>query len=202
MIAVIRYGAGNIRSVLSALRRLGHDAVITDDKSVIENADKVIFPGVGAAPSAMASLEEHGLVDTIRNLKVPFLGICLGMQLMCAFSEEGDVECIGAIPSRVMRFPEGRGDKIPHMGWNDLQVLNPCAMTEDMEKDPYVYFVHSYHKSPADSPDVIATADYGQAVPAICGRDNVLGFQFHPEKSGPVGARLLQNVIAYVQEKG
>ncbi len=190
MIAVIRYGAGNIRSVLSALRRLGHDAVITDDKSVIENADKVIFPGVGAAPSAMASLEEHGLVDTIRNLKVPFLGICLGMQLMCAFSEEGDVECIGAIPSRVMRFPEGRGDKIPHMGWN---TISNCSGTlyRYVDDGSYMYFVHSYYVPLSEHTSAVAEYD-GIEFSASIEKDNFMLTQFHPEKSGDAGELVLK----------
>lgn len=190
MIAVIRYGAGNVLSVMNALSRLGCEAVLTDDPEAIRSADKVIFPGVGEASSAMAYLDSHGLSDVIRGLKQPFLGICLGMQLMCSSSEEGDTECLGIFPERVTLFPKGRGYKIPHVGWNTITDLSGPLFLDTWEGE-YVYFVHSYYVPL--TPFTSAVAEYdGMAFSAALEKDNFLGVQFHPEKSADAGERVLR----------
>ena len=188
----------------NAWKRLGVSVDITRDPAVIRQADFIELPGVGAIRDAMANLKKFELIpvleEQVRAGKF-FMGVCLGMQALFEKDYEGgEYDCLGFLPGDIVPFRTTL--KVPHMGWNELEFRGSHWLQKGLPAHPYVYFVHSYHKSPADSPDVIATADYGQAVPAICGRDNVLGFQFHPEKSGPVGARLLQNVIAYVQEKG
>lgn len=203
-VAVIDYEVGNLANVYNAWKRLGVAVDITRDPAVIRNADFIELPGVGAIRDAMANLQKFDLIPVL-NEQVKagkfFMGVCLGMQALFEKDYEGgEYNCLGFLPGDIVPFRTTL--KVPHMGWNELEFRGSHWLQKGLPAHPYVYFVHSYHKSPADSPDVIATADYGQAVPAICGRDNVLGFQFHPEKSGPVGARLLQNVIAYVQEKG
>ena len=203
-VAVIDYEVGNLANVYNAWKRLGVAVDITRDPAVIRQADFIELPGVGAIRDAMANLKKFELIrvleEQVRAGKF-FMGVCLGMQALFEKDYEGgEYDCLGFLPGDIVPFRTAL--KVPHMGWNELEFRGSHWLQKGLPAHPYVYFVHSYHKSPADSPDVIATADYGQAVPAICGRDNVLGFQFHPEKSGPVGARLLQNVIAYVQEKG
>ena len=203
-VAVIDYEVGNLANVYNAWKRLGVAVDITSDPAVIRQADFIELPGVGAIRDAMANLTKFELIpvleEQVRAGKF-FMGVCLGMQALFEKDYEGgEYDCLGFLPGDIVPFRTTL--KVPHMGWNELEFRSSHWLQKGLPAHPYVYFVHSYHKSPADSPDVIATADYGQAVPAICGRDNVLGFQFHPEKSGPVGARLLQNVIAYVQEKG
>lgn len=203
-VAVIDYEVGNLANVYNAWKRLGVAVDITRDPAVIRQADFIELPGVGAIRDAMANLKKFELIpvleEQVRAGKF-FMGVCLGMQALFEKDYEGgEYDCLGFLPGDIVPFRTTL--KVPHMGWNELEFRGSHWLQKGLPAHPYVYFVHSYHKSPADSPDVIATADYGQAVPAICGRDNVLGFQFHPEKSGPVGARLLQNVIAYVQEKG
>lgn len=203
-VAVIDYEVGNLANVYNAWKRLGVSVDITRDPAVIRQADFIELPGVGAIRDAMANLKKFELIpvleEQVRAGKF-FMGVCLGMQALFEKDYEGgEYDCLGFLPGDIVPFRTAL--KVPHMGWNELEFRSSHWLQKGLPAHPYVYFVHSYHKSPADSPDVIATADYGQAVPAICGRDNVLGFQFHPEKSGPVGARLLQNVIAYVQEKG
>lgn len=190
MIAVIKYGAGNVRSVLSALSRLGYEGTLTDDKSIIESADKVIFPGVGEASSAMTALRNKGLVDVIRRLKVPFLGICLGMQLMCSNSEEGDTDCIGVIPSSVLRFPEGRGFKVPHMGWNTIE-SSKGLLYKNVPDESYMYFVHSYYVPISEYTSAITEYD-GIRFSASLEKDNFMLTQFHPEKSGDRGELVLK----------
>lgn len=203
-VAVIDYEVGNLANVYNAWNRLGIDADITRDPAVIRQADFIELPGVGAIRDAMANLQKFELIpvlnEQVRAGKF-FMGVCLGMQALFEKDYEGGTyDCLGFLPGEIVPFRTAL--KVPHMGWNELEFRSSHWLQDGLPPHPYVYFVHSYHKSPADSPDVIATADYGQAVPAICGRDNVLGFQFHPEKSGPVGARLLQNVINYVQKEG
>ena len=203
-VAVIDYEVGNLANVYNAWKRLGVAVDITRDPAVIRQADFIELPGVGAIRDAMANLKKFELIpvleEQVRAGKF-FMGVCLGMQALFEKDYEGgEYDCLGFLPGDIVPFRTAL--KVPHMGWNELEFRGSHWLQKGLPAHPYVYFVHSYHKSPADSPDVIATSDYGQAVPAICGRDNVLGFQFHPEKSGPVGARLLQNVIAYVQEKG
>ncbi|WP_300625975.1 imidazole glycerol phosphate synthase subunit HisH [uncultured Megasphaera sp.] len=203
-VAVIDYEVGNLANVYNAWKRLGVSVDITRDPAVIRQADFIELPGVGAIRDAMANLKKFELIPVLEEqVKAGkfFMGVCLGMQALFEKDYEGgEYDCLGFLPGDIVPFRTTL--KVPHMGWNELEFRGSHWLQKGLPAHPYVYFVHSYHKSPADSPDVIATADYGQAVPAICGRDNVLGFQFHPEKSGPVGARLLQNVIEYVQEKG
>lgn len=203
-VAVIDYEVGNLANVYNAWKHLGVSVDITRDPEVIRQADFIELPGVGAIRDAMANLKKFELIPVLEEqVKAGkfFMGVCLGMQALFEKDYEGgEYDCLGFLPGDIVPFRTTL--KVPHMGWNELEFRGSHWLQKGLPAHPYVYFVHSYHKSPADSPDVIATADYGQAVPAICGRDNVLGFQFHPEKSGPVGARLLQNVIEYVQEKG
>lgn len=203
-VAVIDYEVGNLANVYNAWKRLGVSVDITRDPAVIRQADFIELPGVGAIRDAMANLKKFELIPVLEeqvNAGKFFMGVCLGMQALFEKDYEGgEYDCLGFLPGDIVPFRTTL--KVPHMGWNELEFRGSHWLQKGLPAHPYVYFVHSYHKSPVDSPDVIATADYGQAVPAICGRDNVLGFQFHPEKSGPVGARLLQNVMEHVQEKG
>ncbi|MBO8436476.1 MAG: imidazole glycerol phosphate synthase subunit HisH [Spirochaetes bacterium] len=190
MIAVIRYNAGNVLSVMNALSRLGHEAVLTDDEALIKHADKVIFPGVGEASSAMEYLNRTGLADVIRSLKQPFLGICLGMQLMCSSSEEGDTKCLGIFPETVKAFPRSSGYKIPHVGWNTISKLKG-PLYRNTDENAYVYFVHSYYV-PLSS-DTTAVCNYDDLdFSASLSFANFHGMQFHPEKSGSEGERMLR----------
>ncbi|ASS67862.1 MULTISPECIES: imidazole glycerol phosphate synthase subunit HisH [unclassified Paenibacillus] len=196
MIAIIDYGLGNLHSVSKAVERLGFEAVVTADRAEILGADAAILPGVGAFGDAMAYLRETGMDEAARAYAAsgkPLLGICLGMQLLFAEGEEhGSHEGLGLLPGRVVRF---EGDyKIPHMGWNRLDFLQPSPLTAGLEEG-HVYFVHSYHVQVGEKSDLIATADYHQPVTAIVGRGNVYGMQFHPEKSGELGMSLLRNFL-------
>lgn len=191
-IAVIDYNAGNVRSVLYALERLGIAATLTADPKHIATADKVIFPGVGEAAGTMQHLRERGLDEVIKGLTQPVLGICLGMQLLCAHSEEGDTTCLGLIPQQVLRFRPHAGEKVPHMGWNTIGQLKSGLFSPDPE-DQYVYFVHSYYVEPG--PYTIAVTDYVQPFSAAVQKDNFYATQFHPEKSAQAGARILKNFI-------
>jgi glutamine amidotransferase len=190
MIAIIDYGAGNIRSVTNALHRLGADPVLTADPSVLEQADKVIFPGVGEAVNAMQAVRAAGLEAVIPGLRQPVLGVCLGLQLMCRHSEEGDTPGLGIFAAQVKRFP-AKG-KIPHMGWNSLQNLQG-ALFAGLREGSDVYFVHSYYAEL--SAETVATTDYLLPFSAALSRDNFYAVQFHPEKSGPVGAAILKNFL-------
>lgn len=201
-IAIIDYEVGNLANVYNAWRRLGMDPVITRDKAVIDDAAIVELPGVGAIRDAMGNLEKFDLVpilqDQVKKGKF-FMGVCLGMQALFETDYEGGTyHGLGFIPGEIVPFQTKL--KVPHMGWNELEFRKAHWLQEKLPAHPYVYFVHSYHKSPVDTPDVIATADYGQPVPAICGNNNVVGFQFHPEKSGKVGEQILQNIVNYVQK--
>ncbi len=189
-IAVIKYSAGNIRSVLIALERLNVNATVTDDPEEIRSADKVIFPGVGEASSAMAYLKERGLDLVIKELKQPVLGICLGLQLMCKHSTEGDTECFGIFDNKVIRFPET--DKVPHMGWNSITNLN-SPLFKDIEEGAHVYFVHAYAAEPGV--DQIAKSNYIMPFASAIQKDNFYATQFHPEKSGDIGEKILKNFI-------
>lgn len=193
MTAVIRYNAGNVLSVMNALSRIGSDAVLTDDPDTIISSDHVIFPGVGEASSAMSYLREKGLDEVIRGLTQPFLGICLGMQLMCSSSEEGDVDCLGIFPERVSLFPRDRGFKIPHMGWNTLERTSG-PLFRGIQDEEYVYFVHSYYVPSSSSSSALTEYD-GITFSSALSRDNFHGVQFHPEKSGRTGERILRNFL-------
>lgn len=192
-VAVIKYNAGNIYSVLCALRRLGIDPVVSDSPEVLSRADKVIFPGVGEASSAMRYLREHGLDRVIVNLTQPVLAICIGLQLLCLHSEEGDADCLGVFNIPVRRFvPRDGEEKIPHMGWNTLHNLQG-PLFRGIGEGSYVYFVHSYY-APV-SADCVAQCDYITPFSAALNRDNFYATQFHVEKSGAVGARILENFL-------
>ncbi len=193
-VAIIKYNAGNIRSVDYALRRLGVTPVITADPEQIAKADKVIFPGVGEALTTMTYLREHGLDRVISALRQPTLGICLGMQLLCQRSEEGGADCLGIFPVEVKRFvPRENTDKVPHMGWNTLADTR-SALFEGLREDSFVYFVHSYYVPACDF--TIATTDYIHPFSAALRKNNFYATQFHPEKSGSVGECILKNFLA------
>lgn len=192
MIAIVDYKMGNLRSVENALRRLGADFTVTADADVIRRADKVLLPGVGNAAEAMENLRAAALVDVIRSLRQPVLGICVGMQVMCRHSEEGDVDCLGIFDARVKRFVPAPDVKVPHMGWNRIGNLE-TKLFKDLEGGSYVYFVHSYY--PELCPDTIATATHGVMFSAALKYENFYGTQFHPEKSGDVGERIISNFL-------
>lgn len=190
MIAIIKYNAGNIRSVQNALERLGYDSLVTDDKNTILGADKVIFPGVGEASSAMRYLRERGLDDTIRAIEKPMLGICLGLQLMCTHSEENDTECLGIFDTHVKEFPTT--DIVPHMGWNSFMQVEG-ALFSGVDKTDDMYYVHSYYAEPCDH--TIATCEYILPFSCAMQKNNYFATQFHPEKSAGVGEQLLRNFL-------
>jgi len=187
-------GGTNIGSMRYALQRLGVEAALTSDAAAIRAADKVILPGVGAAGPGMARLRALGLVELLRSLTQPVLGVCLGMQLLCAHSEEGDTACLGVIPARVQRLAEAPGVRVPHMGWNTLSITRPHVLLAGLEPDDRAYFVHSY-AVPVGEWSVATTRD-GSEFSAVIARGNFHGMQFHPERSGEVGARLLRNFLA------
>ncbi len=189
-VVIIKYNAGNIRSVIYALERIGVNATVSDDPEVIKNADKVIFPGVGEATSAMNYLKERGLDNLIRSLSQPVLGICLGLQLMCSHSEEGDVDCLGIFPQKVRLFPPQ--EKVPQIGWNDIFNLQ-SPLFEGLNEHSFVYFVHSFYAEKGEN--TIATANYMLDYSAALHKDNFYAMQYHPEKSGDIGERMLQNFI-------
>ena len=194
MIAIIDYDAGNIKSVANALDRLGCVYTLTSDPEVIKSADKVILPGVGAAAEAMRSLEEKGLVSVIKGLRKPVLGICVGLQVLCRDSEEGDVKCMGVFDSHVRKFTAAPDAKVPHMGWNAIGNCD-SKLLRGIEGGSFVYFVHSYY--PTLCPDTIATCRHGaQLFSAALKYENFYGTQFHPEKSGSIGERILSNFIS------
>lgn len=193
-VAIIKYNAGNIFSVDCALRRIGITAEITDDPEKIRKADKIIFPGVGEASSAMAHLRHHRLDEVIRNLSQPLLGICIGQQLLCAHSEEGDTDCIGIFDVPVKRFqPSADGLKIPHMGWNRVQLTTENPLLTEALDNNFVYYVHSFYV-PLNC-WTIAKTEYIGEFSAAMRKNNFFATQFHPEKSGDVGERILKNFI-------
>ncbi|HJC51287.1 MAG TPA: imidazole glycerol phosphate synthase subunit HisH [Candidatus Anaerostipes avistercoris] len=200
MIAIIDYDAGNIKSVEKALQYLGEEAVITRDREEILNSDKVILPGVGAFGDAMEKLHQYRLVDTIQEVvdrRIPFLGICLGLQLMFESSDEAPgVEGLGLLPGKILRIPKKGDMKIPHMGWNDIKIKEGAKLFAGLEDHPYVYFVHSYYLQADDPSIVAATTEYGVTIHASVEKDNIFACQFHPEKSSTVGLQILKNFIA------
>lgn len=204
MIAVTDYGAGNLHSITKALERQGLDVRITESPQTLAGAEALIVPGDGAFGPAIARLRELGFAERIRayiQSGRPFLGVCLGMQLLFDESEEdGTHRGLGLLPGRVVRLPAGV--KVPHMGWNQLQIVRSSPLLDGIETGAYVYFVHSYHAVPQDPAIVAATAEYGASVAAVVGRDNLWATQFHPEKSGPVGLRMLANFARWAVGAG
>ena len=199
MIAIIDYDAGNIRSVEKALKFLGQDVKITRDPEEILSAEKVILPGVGAFGDAMGMLKEYGLDQVIRKTAgkgTPFLGICLGLQLLFERSDEAPgVEGLGILKGEILRLPEKEGYKIPHMGWNSLELIHNGRLFRDLPEDPYVYFVHSYYLKAADETIVKARTEYTTAIDASVEQGNVFACQFHPEKSSETGLKILKNFV-------
>lgn len=193
MIAIVDYGVGNLRSVENALKRLGSEYILTSDPETIRTASKVILPGVGNVAEAMANLREKGLVEAIRARRKPLLGICVGMQVLCRYSEEGDTQCIGLFDTDVLEFKPEAELKIPHMGWNRINNLS-SKLFKNIDEGTYVYFVHSYR--PQICRDTIATTDYGGLFSCALKYENFYGTQFHPEKSGDAGEAILKNFLA------
>ncbi len=191
-VAIIDYNAGNVQSVLYAMERLGVEACLTAEPDTIRAAPRVIFPGVGEANTTMQYLRQRGLDELIRSLTQPVLGICLGMQLLCEHSEENDTDCLGIIPLQVKRFRPRQGEKVPHMGWNRLYGLSNQLFDTDAEGS-YVYFVHSYYVEVG--PYTTALSDHVHPFSAAVQKGNFYATQFHPEKSGPVGERILRNFL-------
>lgn len=194
MIAIIDYEMGNLRSVGNALDRLGAEWKLTANPAEIRQASKVLLPGVGNDAEAMARLRERGLCEVIRDLRHPVLGICVGMQVMCRHSEEGDVDCLGIFDAKVRHFPEEDDLKVPHVGWNRINNLD-SKLFKGIDRGSYVYYVHSYYAPLC--PDTIATTRYGSTMfSAALKYENFYGTQFHPEKSGDVGERIIENFLA------
>lgn len=199
MVAIIDYDAGNIKSVEKAVNALGYDAVVTRDKDIILNADHVILPGVGAFGDAMKKLDSYGLIDVIKKVaadNIPFLGICLGLQLMFESSEEAPgVEGLSLLKGRIVLIPDSEDLKIPHIGWNSLKYPNKGRLFAGIPEDSYVYFVHSYYLQAEEEEIVRATTEYGTLIHASVEKDNVFACQFHPEKSSDVGMKILENFL-------
>lgn len=199
MVAIIDYDAGNIKSVEKAFISFGQEVVVTREKNVILSADHVILPGVGAFGDAMEKLHRYDLTDVIRMVAVqgiPFLGICLGLQLMFDSSEESEgVEGLGILPGRVCKIPDAPDLKIPHIGWNSLQYPHPGRLFEGVPEGSYVYFVHSYYLQAADASIVKAVTEYGTRIHASVEKENIFACQFHPEKSSEIGLRILKNFL-------
>lgn len=197
MIAILDYDTGNIRSVEKALQLLGEKVVLTRDKEELLAADHVILPGVGSFGAAMENLEKYGLIPVIREIVkrgTPFLGICLGMQLLFERSEESPgVQGLGILKGEILRIPEQKGLKIPHMGWNSLKLCNQGRLFEDIDDNAYVYFVHSYYLKAEDEKIVRAVCEYSACIHASVEKDNIFACQFHPEKSSDTGLQILKN---------
>ena len=203
MIAIVDYGAGNLRSVAKAIEKLGYHPQVTDDPQKVLGARAVILPGVGASDSAMSSLEERGLVEPIRTVirdGVPFFGVCLGLQLLLESSEEGSMPCLGVAPGKVKRFPDSV--KTPHMGWNEVTFKRSHPVLGGVESGSYFYFVHSYYAAPEDQNLVLGSTDYALPFCSVLARDNVVATQFHPEKSGALGLRLYENFLQAIVKDG
>lgn len=194
-VAIVKYNAGNIYSVVNAMQRLGVEPIITDDAEVLASADRVLFPGQGEASSTMAYIKEHQLDRIILDLKQPVLGICIGQQLLCKHSEEGNTDCMGLFPMEVKRFqPTCHEDKVPAIGWNRIELGDePCNLFKGLGANPYVYFIHSYYVPVSQW--TIATANYTLPFSAALHKDNFYATQFHPEKSGKVGEQILKNFM-------
>jgi len=199
MIAIVDYDAGNIKSVEKALQFLGQEPVVTRDKETLLQAEKVIVPGVGAFGDAMGKMHQYGLVEVLREIAAkgtPLLGICLGLQLFFESSEETpEVEGLGLLPGKIVRIPDKEGFKIPHMGWNSIQINPASRLLKGIEEGAYVYFVHSYYLQAENEADVAATTDYVVNIHAAAEHENIFATQFHPEKSGEIGLQILKNFI-------
>jgi glutamine amidotransferase len=198
MIALIKYRAGNIASVSNALERLGVDFYLAETTAQLDKADGVIFPGVGHAYSAMESLKENGIDEWLKSTKKPVLGICVGMQLLFESSTEGDTKGLGVIPGKLLKF-ESSKEKVPHMGWNSVQKQADHPLLQHISDEDFLYFVHSYYAPESDFS--VATCDYITPFSAVVSKDNYFGVQFHPEKSGKLGAQILQNFVDYVYSR-
>jgi glutamine amidotransferase len=194
-VAIIDNGGANIASLRYALERLGADAHLTADPAELRSAPRVILPGVGEAAEAMRRLNSLGLVEVIRDLRQPVLGICLGMQLLFETSEEGDTRCLGILAGRAERFADRDGYPVPHMGWNQLEIASPDPLLRGIARGDHVYFVHGY--AVPLGPWTVATTDYGGAFSAVVRQENFVGTQFHPERSATTGARLLANFLEF-----
>ncbi|KTC75611.1 imidazole glycerol phosphate synthase subunit HisH [Legionella birminghamensis] len=196
MIAVLDVCGNNLASLSNALSRLGYNYLLTHDAKEICNASHLIIPGVGTAPSGMNALKKYGLVNLIKELKQPVLGICLGMQLLYEYSEEGQVECLGLLPGKVTSFSPEKDYPVPHMGWNSLNWLSESPLQANLPEQTYMYFVHSYARFlDASNQTTVASCEYNHSFSAIVQRDNKIGMQFHPEKSAQAGLQLLHNFL-------
>lgn len=193
-VAIIKYNAGNVQSVRYALQRLGIDPILTDNAEELKSADKVIFPGVGEAKSAMDYLKARQLDQLIKDLKQPTLGVCLGLQLMCKHSEERDTDCLGIFDVNVRKF-ESEDLKVPHMGWNNIHDLK-TPLYDGLKNDDYVYYVHSYYAELCEN--TIAVTDYVNPYSASLHKDNFYAAQFHPEKSGDIGQKIIENFLTKI----
>ncbi|MDX9698407.1 MAG: imidazole glycerol phosphate synthase subunit HisH [Rhodocyclaceae bacterium] len=208
-VAIIDYGMGNLRSVCKAVEHVapGRDVRVTSDPAVVAAAGRVVFPGQGAMPDCMRELDARGLRQAVLDAAAskPFLGICIGQQMLFEHSEEGNVPGLGILPGKVVRFPpaasmmqpDGSHLKVPHMGWNRVHVLHPHALWDGIEPDSRFYFVHSYHVVPAEPADAAAQTEYGLRFTSAVARDNIFAVQFHPEKSAQAGLRLLENFVRW-----
>ncbi len=197
MIAIIDYDAGNIRSVENAFNYIGHDTIVTRDREILLNADKVVLPGVGSFGDAMDKLKKYNLIGTIEEIcskKTPFIGICLGLQLLFKSSDESKgVAGLGILDGEILRIPDAPGLKIPHIGWNSLDISPDGRLFKEIDNQSYVYFVHSYYLKAKEESIVKASTEYGCHIHASVEKDNVFACQFHPEKSGDVGLKILSN---------
>ena len=201
-LAVVDYESGNLRSVSRALESCGIDPLVTGDPSDLKDADAVVLPGVGSGPAAMKALKQRGLVEPLRQAAAsgrPFLGICLGLQLLLDWTdEEGGAPCLGIVPGTVKRLPDSSGGpslKIPHMGWNSVALASQHPAFAGIDSESYFYFVHSFYADPAGDDGVVGTTEYGLPFCSVYARENIVATQFHPEKSGPAGLRIYRNFV-------
>ena len=202
-IVVIDYQSGNLRSVAKALEVVGAAPVVTEDATELDSADAVILPGVGSGPAAMQALEKRGLVEPLKDYVAsgrPFLGVCLGLQLLLERTEEGDAPCLGIVPGPVRRLPAGL--KVPHMGWNSVEFKGSHPVFQDIPPGSHFYFVHSYYADPAERSGVVGATSYGIPFCSVYARDNLAATQFHPEKSGTVGLQIYRNFLDFARSQG
>lgn len=198
-LVVIDYESGNLRSVTRALESQGTSPVVTGQPAQLQDADAVVLPGVGSGPAAMAALEQRGLLESLRTFIAsgkPFLGVCLGLQILLEGTEEGNAPCLGVLQGHVRRLPDREDLKIPHMGWNSVNFNSEHPAFQGIAQDSYFYFVHSYYADPADSSGVVGTTEYGVSFCSIFAKGNLVATQFHPEKSGPAGLLVYRNFVA------